>query len=148
MLYISKVNDTTVEITDTVTNISVLENKNTLYSKYNKRVVEGLTFTPKKKKPKCTVTPPVMKVLDNVPIGQVILLRRNSNMGFEHCIKIKQGKNEYEFYNGGGKSGFFILTKTMLIQYASMIAVDIYHVDEHVAHLLKQEYNSYLKSTS
>lgn len=149
MLYISKINDdNTVVITDTTKHINVIEPVSTLYSRYNKTVVEGLSFTPKKKKPKCVVTPPVLLLLDRIPIGSVLLLRRNDNMAFEHCIKIRQGKNDYEFYSGGGKIGFMVLTKAMIIKYANMIAVDVTHVDEHVAHLLKQEYNDYLKATS
>ena len=142
MLYVSNLIGTDkVEITDTVTNLVSVEDKKDLYAKYNRRVVNGLSFSPKRKSPRCEVTTPVLWVLDSIPIGQVFLLRRNVNMPFEHCVKVKQTKTSFEFYNGGDETGFFVLPRSMFIKYKNVISLDITHIDVNVAHLLKQEYN-------
>lgn len=146
MLYVSNIiNKDVIEITDTNTATSSKESINTLYSKYANKVVEGLTFSPKRKKPIIMATTPTLLVLDRIPLGQVVLLRRNQNMGFEHCIKVKQSKNAFVFYNGGGNAGLFVLTRNLFIEHKNNIAVDIGHVDMCVADLLKKDYKQFLR---
>ena len=148
MLYVSNIikDSDSIEITDTATNEVFIEPVSTLYAKYNKKVVEGLTFSPKRKQPRIVITTPMMLMLNRIPIGQVVLINRKKNAtGFEHCIKIKQDRNAYAFYSGG-KLGFFVLPKSILINYKENFALDVSHIDVNVANLLKKEYKEYLQN--
>ncbi len=152
MLYVShKINDNAVEITDTTTNKVIREPINTLYRKYHDKVIEGVTYSPKRKHPHIEVTTPALLMLDRLPVGQTILVKRlpfdgenRTPLGFEHCLKIGQNKEGYKFYTGGGRLGFMVLTKRTLIGYKDHFVFDVTHVDDNVANLLKQEYKEYL----
>ena len=144
MLYVSKIIDkNTIEITNTTTKQISIEAVDNLYDKYGKTIVEGLTFTVKKKKPKIVVITPALLVLQRIPVGQVFLLKLNDAVGFEHCIVLGHNKDRFKLYRGGGQSGLFVLTRKMCIILKANIVVDVVHVDATIAKLLKEDYKKY-----
>lgn len=148
MLYVSnKIDMNTIEITDTSTNQVVREPIKTLYVKYHNKVVEGLTYSPKRKQPRIEVTTPILLMLKRIPVGQVILFKRNEEIGYEHCLLVRRTKSAYLLYGGGGKIGFLTLTRSMLVNNKDSFHIDVTHVDNNVASLLKKDYKEYIQTT-
>ena len=147
MLYVSNIIDKdTIEITDTNTKQVFCEPIKTLYAKYHNKVVEGLTYSPKRKQPKVDVITPLWLMLKRIPVGQVILFKRSEEIGYEHCLVVRHTDNLYVLYSGGGKIGFMTITKKMLVEKKDFFFLDITHVDSNVANLLKKDYKEYMKS--